>query len=137
MTSRSPTRVKPRSPRSLPPRCSGCSFDACIANGPGPLDTTGVRRRSPRRDAGEETTRMMIHDPIRGPDPGRRDSPIFVPAVKEPVVLRRRGARRRRRTKVLYLLTVVFVLAAFAYAFFENARAKSPLRKPTTPFTPK
>ena len=55
----------------------------------------------------------------------RRDSPIFVPAVKPPVKLILRGHRARRRAYFALAVTFTIVIAAFAYAFAQDSREEA------------
>ena len=56
----------------------------------------------------------------------RRNSPIFVPAVRGPVKMVKRGARHRRRVLLAVAGLMILVLAAFAYAFVvERDREKT------------
>ena len=60
-----------------------------------------------------------------------RNSPIFMPAVRGPVKLVRRGSHHRRRIFIAVGALVVLLLAAFAYAFVVEDNREKTLRTET------
>ncbi len=60
-----------------------------------------------------------------------RNSPIFVPVMRGPVKLVRRGTRHRRRMFMAVGALVLLVLGAFAYAFVVEQSRERTLRAET------
>ncbi|MES2178338.1 MAG: hypothetical protein V4550_10815 [Gemmatimonadota bacterium] len=55
----------------------------------------------------------------------RRDSPIFVPAVREPGQMIWRRSRKGRRFRHAVMLTIALSVVALAYAVVQDARQQT------------
>ena len=75
--------------------------------------------------------RTLLHAEVQGrPSGERRNSPIFVPVVKSPLKLVRRGRRKRRKQQFAILVLALLLISAFGYAFVvEHDRERTLTRE--------
>ena len=73
----------------------------------------------------------VLHAEVQGrPSGERRNSPLFVPTVKSPMKLVRRGRRKRRKQQLAVLVLVLLLITAFGYAFVvEHDRERTLTRE--------